>query len=161
MSTAPVTNEPYSGPAFDAHDKQYLVVALGLAALTAIEVVLSYTSLEKAALALPLLALAAIKFFVVAGYFMHLKNDSPVFRRLFIMGAVLAGFCYTAVLYAFDQFQGPGYWLIFIVGAVVVVVVWALSGMRNVGADNDDHAGHDHADHDHAGHADHDHAAAH
>ncbi len=161
MSTAPVitgheitshtATDTTEFPLFDAHDKQYLLVALGLAAMTAIEVTLSYTSLKHAALALPLLALAGIKFIVVAGFFMHLKNDSPVFRRLFIMGSVLAVFCYTAVLSIVGQFQGGMQWVIFVAFAVVLIAVWALRGLRP--ADSGDAHDHDHGDHSHGDHS--------
>ena len=139
-------------PLFDAHDKQYLGVALGLAALTAIEVYLSYSGLKHASLALPLLAFAAIKFIIVAAYFMHLKLDSPVFRRLFIMGAVLAGFCYMAVLSAFGVFHGFVHWVIYGVFSLGLLAKWVFSGGTT------DESDHDHADHDHDhDHADHDH----
>ena len=144
-------------PLFDAHDRQYLLVALGLGCLTAIEVGLSYAGLKHATLALPLLALAAIKFIIVAGFFMHLKLDSPVFRRLFIMGAILAGFCYIAVLSAFNVFHGFAHWLIFVGFSLVLLVVWVFSGGTIDDPEHDDpehtHPEHDHAEHDHGGHA--------
>ena len=166
MSTAPVSTEPYSGPAFDAHDKQYLVIALILAIITGVEVAASYSSLDGAALALPLLLMAAVKFIVVAGYFMHLKLDKPLFRRMFIMGAVLALFCYTAVLYLFHVVSGPVPWVIYVIFAVGVLSVWVFRSDASVEAHqhahDHDHADHDDADHDHANHdhdhADHDHA---
>ena len=43
-----------------------------------------------------LLILAAVKFFTVVMYFMHLKFDHKWFRRLFVTGLVLAVFCYIA-----------------------------------------------------------------
>ena len=139
--------DPEHFPLFDAHDKQYLGVALGLAVLTAIEVVMSYTSLKKASLALPLLVLAAIKFIIVAGFFMHLKIDSPVFRRLFIIGAILAGFCYVGVLSAFGVFTGFAHWLIFVGFSLFLLVVWVFSGGK---IDDPEHDGLDHGDHAHA-----------
>ncbi len=136
-------------PLFDAHDKQYLFVALGLACLTAIEVVLSYTKLKHASLAMPLLALAAIKFIIVAAFFMHLKLDSPVFRRLFIIGAVLAGFCYVGVLSAVGVFTGFAHWLIYVGFSFVVLVKWGFGGGSIDDAEHehpaDDHMGSAHA----------------
>ena len=157
MSTQPVSTEPYSGPALDAHDKQYLIIALILGIITAVEVAASYSSLKGASLALPLLAMAAVKFFIVAGYFMHLKLDSPVFRTLFILGALLAGFCYVGLLSAFGVLHGGIQWVIYLIFAIGVASVWVF---RRSGSDHD-HADHDHADHDHADHdhADHDHDA--
>ena len=124
----------YIGPAFTAKDKQYLKIFVILLVLTGIEVGLSYTPLEskKAAFALPMLALAGIKFVIVAGFFMHLKFDSPLMRRLFIIGAVLAGFCYTAVLSAVGQFTGAGHWLVYGAFAATILVVWVFRGNDGV-----------------------------
>ncbi len=134
----------YIGPAFTARDKQYLKIFVILLILTGIEVGLSYTPLEtkKAAFALPMLALALIKFVIVAGYFMHLKFDSPLMRRLFIMGAVLAGFCYSAVLYAMGQFRSAGQWIVYLGAAVVLLAVWVFRGNDGVvmGVDHGDAA---------------------
>ena len=132
----------YIGPAFTDRDKQYLKIFVILLVLTGIEVGLSYTPLEskKAAFALPMLALAGIKFVIVAGYFMHLKFESPLMRRLFIMGAVLAGFCYSAVLYAMGQFRSAGQWIVFLGAAIVLLVVWVFRGNDGVvmGVDHGD-----------------------
>lgn len=146
----------YTGPAFTAHDLMYLKIAVMLAVLTGIEVALSYSSLHKASLALPLLALAAIKFIVVAGFFMHLKFDTPILRRLFIGGAVLAGFCYTAVLYLFGHFHGPIPWLIYGAFALFLLTTWVFRRV-SPSAEGHGHEDHDHADHGHEDHADHTH----
>lgn len=149
MSTpAPSASGEYTGPAFTDHDKQYLLVALGLAVLTGIEVYLSYSPLKdaKAGLALPLLALAAIKFVIVAGFFMHLRFDSPLFRRFFVGGAVLAGFCYLAVLSAFNVLTGPVHWVIYVVSSIVMLAVWVFRG-GGVDAPADGHAADGHAAH--------------
>jgi hypothetical protein len=42
-----------------------------------------------------------VKFFMVVAWFMHLRFDSRLFRRLFVAGLFLALFCYTAVLTTF------------------------------------------------------------
>ena len=155
MSSGSMTSEHLDSteefPLFDAHDKQYLLIALGLAILTAIEVVLSYIGLEKAALALPLLALAAIKFIIVAAFFMHLRQDNPVFRKMFIMGAVLAGFCYIGVLSAFGVLSGAAHWLIYGVFSLVILAVWVFNRKRADDPDHDhEHDGHDHGAHSHS-----------
>jgi cytochrome c oxidase subunit 4 len=72
-------------------------VALGLAAVTALEVVLYYKTLG-AANNYALLFLSAIKFVAVVSFFMHLKFDNRVLRRLFIGGFVLACFVYIAYM---------------------------------------------------------------
>ena len=83
----------------------YVRVALFLAAATGIEVLLSYKNVggEHGTIAL-LLVLAAIKFFTVVAYFMHLKFDHPWFRRLFGIGFCLAIFCYVAYLSTLHAF---------------------------------------------------------
>lgn len=95
-------------PAEHAHpsEKQYYVVALVLAVVTAIEVALYYVDMADNALVASLGVLAIIKFVMVVMYFMHLKFDSPVFRRFFITGMVLAIAVYVATLAAMHFFSG-------------------------------------------------------
>lgn len=84
-------------------DKQYALIALFLGVVTAIEVGLYYV--DTGVLNTPLLLLlAAVKFVVVIGWFMHLKFDNPVVRRLFVMGLVLAVAVYLAALATFGVF---------------------------------------------------------
>lgn len=154
MSSEPT--EEYNGPMFGGHDIMYLKIAAGLAILTIFEVALSYTSLKKAALALPLLAMALVKFIVVAGYFMHLKFDTPVFRRLFTTGAILALFCYIAMLSAFGSFKGSFHWIALAVFTIVSIAVFMVreytSDGHGDGHADDTHADHGHADTSHAAH---------
>ncbi len=82
----------------------YLKVASVLFLVTAVEVGLYYTDLAKLALVLPLLALAAVKFALVAMFFMHLKFDSRLFRRFFVVGIALALTVYVVVLLTFHVF---------------------------------------------------------
>jgi cytochrome c oxidase subunit IV len=42
-----------------------------------------------------------VKFTMVAAYFMHLKFDSKIFRRLFIVGILLALAVYGVALWTF------------------------------------------------------------
>jgi cytochrome c oxidase subunit 4 len=85
-------------------EAKYVKVALILAVLTAIEVALSYTKFPEAATNAALLTLAAVKFVMVAAYFMHLKFDSKLLRRLFITGFVLAASVYVAYLMTLGVF---------------------------------------------------------
>ncbi len=86
-------------------EAQYIKIALILAVVTAVEVGLYYFSFSsEAANNATLLVLAAIKFVLVAGYFMHLKFDNKILRRLFITGFVLAAFCYVAYLLTLGVF---------------------------------------------------------
>ncbi len=86
-------------------EKKYWVIALILGIITAVEVALSYIDLGDAVAPLLLLGMV-VKFFIVASYFMHLKFDSKVTRRLFISGLSLAAFCYLGMFMMFRQF-GP------------------------------------------------------
>ena len=84
----------------------YVKIALILAAVTAVEVGLYYYSFSsEAANNAVLMVLAAAKFIIVAAYFMHLKFDNKILRRLFITGFVLATFCYIAYLLTLGVFQ--------------------------------------------------------
>lgn len=82
------------------HPKEgvYIKVALWLAAVTAIEIGVSYTGLADWIKIAALLSLSVIKFGAVVAYFMHLKFDHPLLRRPLIAGIVLAGVIYTIVL---------------------------------------------------------------
>ncbi len=86
-------------------EAKYVKIALILAAVTAIEVGLYYFSFSsEIANNAILIALAGLKFVIVAAYFMHLKFDNKIVRRLFITGFVLACFCYIAYLLTLGVF---------------------------------------------------------
>lgn len=85
-------------------DKQYVVVALILAAVTAGEVAISYIDIGPLFLPL-LLVMMVFKFFTVVMYFMHLKFDNRLFSVLFYMGLGLAVFVYCAALLTFHFFS--------------------------------------------------------
>ena len=82
----------------------YIKVAIILAVVTGIEVGLYYTSFNQAATNGMLMALAGIKFVMVAAYFMHLKFDNHILRRLFIAGFILAAVVYVAYLLTMGVF---------------------------------------------------------
>jgi cytochrome c oxidase subunit 4 len=88
---------------------QYVKVAVFLALVTAAEVAVFYIDALRN-LIIPLLsAMMLIKFLAVAGYFMHLKFDSRIFRRFFVLGIVLAIAIYGVVLWTFtfaDRLSG-------------------------------------------------------
>src|SRR4029077_14391747 len=85
-------------------DKQYMLIALILAIITAIEVSISYAKGLGDASNPLLLGLAAIKFFMVVAYFMHLKFDNRLFRRFLVTGLILAGVVYTIVFFTLGIF---------------------------------------------------------
>ena len=69
---------------------QYILIALILVIITAIEVAVVYQGIPRAAILLSLGVLAAAKFVVVVGYYMHLKFDHPLLTQMFVVGFVLA-----------------------------------------------------------------------
>jgi cytochrome c oxidase subunit IV len=78
---------------------KYVGIAILLAIITALEVALYYIPMPEALTVVMLLILAISKFALVAGFFMHLKFDSPMLRRVFITGIILAGVVYTVALF--------------------------------------------------------------
>jgi cytochrome c oxidase subunit 4 len=103
-ATGPVVETgPHEGGTGHAHpgERQYVTIALILAAITGVEVGLSYWDAVKGILAPTLILLSIVKFSMVVAFFMHLRFDSRLFRRLFIAGIGLALFCYTIVLTTF------------------------------------------------------------
>ena len=77
---------------------EYIKVALFLAVVTGIEVGVYYMKGLKGILAPLLILMSAVKFGMVGLYFMHLKFDTPLFRRLFILGIILALTVYAVAL---------------------------------------------------------------
>jgi len=84
--------------------REYIKVAVVLAIATALEVGLYYMDLPHGLLISLLLFFAVIKFSLVALWFMHLRFDSRIFRRLFVTGIVLAISVYMVVLLMFGVF---------------------------------------------------------
>jgi len=76
---------------------EYVRVAVILAIITAVEVAAYYvTSLPRSVFSALLLVMMIIKFSMVVLWFMHLRFDSRLFRRLFVTGIILAILVYTA-----------------------------------------------------------------
>jgi len=84
--------------------RRYVLIAVVLAVATAMEVLLYYLEVPRTLLVVLLLLFAAVKFGLVVLYFMHLKFDSRLFRRLFFTGLILALIVYTVVLITFGAF---------------------------------------------------------
>src|SRR6516164_9287272 len=104
-----VPAEPAAAPAHaDAHEhpdaRQYVLIAVVLVILTGIEVATSYLEghVNSNILITVLALMAATKFFLVAAWFMHMKMDAPLFRRLFVIGIVGASCVYGIVLLVFS-----------------------------------------------------------
>jgi cytochrome c oxidase subunit IV len=87
-------------------DWKYVQLAIGLALITAVEVLLSYIRDDMGPVFLPaLLLLMAVKFFAVVMFFMHLKFDNKIFGLMFYTGLGLAVFVYIVALFTFHVFS--------------------------------------------------------
>ena len=85
--------------------RQYVVVAVVLAVLTAIEVALFYMEfIPQPVVVGSLIVLMILKFSIVALWFMHLRFDSRIYRRLFVTGIILAIAVFLIVLLTFGVF---------------------------------------------------------
>lgn len=109
-----MTEVPTTSPPVASHEDggahpgqaQYIRVAGILAAVTAVEVGLYYTELDGLSLVSLLAGLAVLKFGMVAAYFMHLRFDGLLLRRLFVTGIVLACCVYFVALVTLDVLVG-------------------------------------------------------
>lgn len=88
----PWTGEPH--PSAEA----YVTVGLILAVITIVEVAVYYLDIVEGALLGILLVLSALKFILVALWFMHLQFDNPLFSTLFTGGLMLAGALFIVVI---------------------------------------------------------------
>ena len=97
--TVPPEDLHHPGP------RQYVVVAIVLALITGLEVGLFYMEFIPQAVNVgALMVLMVLKFAIVALWFMHLRFDSRIFRRLFVTGIVLAVTVFVIVLLTFGVF---------------------------------------------------------
>jgi cytochrome c oxidase subunit 4 len=78
--------------------RQYVTIAIILAVITAIEVTVYYITAVKDLLVPMLLIMSVVKFLLVVLWFMHLRFDSRIFRRFFLIGVVLALIVFSVVL---------------------------------------------------------------
>jgi cytochrome c oxidase subunit 4 len=122
MSTSTVDPDPV-GPGdtmpvdhVEAHghqhptDRQYVIIALILGVITAAEVGTYF--IEDASttfLVAVLFPMMIVKFFVVCAWFMHLRFDNPLFRRVFIFGLVLAIVVYCGIFLTAMEFWSSAY----------------------------------------------------
>jgi len=84
---------------------QYIKVALILFAITMGEVGIYYVSGAAHAVVTLMLFMMIAKFSIVALYFMHLRFDSKLFRRLFVTGILLAVAIYMIALTSLHVFS--------------------------------------------------------
>jgi cytochrome c oxidase subunit IV len=93
------TEHAHPGP------RQYVLIAVVLVILTGVEVATSYLegTVNANLLIVALGIMAAVKFFLVVAWYMHMKQDSHVFRRLFLTGLILASVVYGILLLFFSS----------------------------------------------------------
>jgi cytochrome c oxidase subunit IV len=104
---APLADHAPVVPGEHAHPgpRQYVLIAVVLVILTAVEVATSYLegNVNSNLLIVALGIMAAVKFFLVVAWYMHMKQDSHVFRRLFLTGLILASVVYGILLLFFSS----------------------------------------------------------
>jgi cytochrome c oxidase subunit IV len=84
--------------------RQYVLIAVVLVVVTSIEIATSYLNTGHTNLIIvALFVMAAVKFFLVAAWYMHMKIDQPFFRRIFVVGMVGAGIVYGIVILVFSS----------------------------------------------------------
>ena len=86
---------------------QYVVIALILVVLTSAEVSLYYLegTIPNSAIIPLLLVFGALKFGLVAAWYMHLRTDKKIFARFFVLGIVAAVVLYLIVLSSLEVFS--------------------------------------------------------
>ena len=85
--------------------KTYINVAIALAILTAVEVASLYVpGIPNGFLVTALLVMSVLKFFLVVGFFMHLRYDSKIMRALFVGPLVIAIAIILALMALFSAF---------------------------------------------------------
>jgi cytochrome c oxidase subunit 4 len=92
-------------------DGVYIKVAIILGVITAAEIGLYFVEEELSpAVVIPtLLAMMVAKFLIVAGWFMHLRYDDPLFKRVFYFGLLLAIAVFLIMMTVFE-FWTEGFW---------------------------------------------------
>lgn len=91
-------------------DRSYVIIAVILGVITAAEVGTYF--IEEASTTLlvaSLFPMMIAKFAIVCGYFMHLKFDNPIFRRVFVFGLILAIVVYAGVLLTAMEFWSKAF----------------------------------------------------
>jgi len=121
--TAPVAGDVYPDvddhPGEHASDRLFIKVFLGLVVVTAVEVGWAYAPwADEGSSRLAtffywggLMLMMGFKFFIIAGYFMHLRFDNKLLTRVFYAGVVLAVIVYMIALSTFQLFSNkpPGF----------------------------------------------------
>lgn len=86
--------------------KEYIRIALILGAITAAEVGIYYMNISRGLLIPALFFFAIVKFALVVLWFMHLRFDSRMYSRFFLMGLAGTVTLFMIVLIIFKAFSG-------------------------------------------------------
>ena len=91
-------------------DRSYIVIAIILAVITALEVGTYvfddfFDDAGTGVLIATLFPMMIAKFIIVCGWFMHLKYDNPIFRRIFVFGLLLAVVVYMIAMTSMQLFH--------------------------------------------------------
>ena len=84
--------------------KAYIRIAIVLFVITVMEVATYYLEPPRSVLIPVLFVFTVVKFSLVVLWFMHLKFDSRVYSRFFVMGIAFAVTLYIVVLMMFGAF---------------------------------------------------------
>ncbi len=100
MSEAEPTRGQQSGGHHPAHPTPvtYLKIAAILAVVTAVEVAIFYVEALSSILLPMFLVLSAVKFMLVAMFYMHLRFESSLFSWFFVGGLLLAAAVLLALM---------------------------------------------------------------
>lgn len=107
----PLESHPASHEHEHPSDRKYVVIAIILAVITGAEVGTYFwedifaSEPTTTLLVATLFPMMVAKFAIVCGWFMHLRFDNPIFRRVFVFGLVLAIAVYSIALLAMQFFS--------------------------------------------------------
>ena len=96
-------DEPHAVEHAHPGGKEYVAIATILTVLTAIEVAIFYIPSMKPVLVPSLLTLSALKFALVAMFYMHLKFDHRLFSWLFVTPMIIAALVLLALMRLFGR----------------------------------------------------------
>src|SRR5258706_13132454 len=84
--------------------RQYVLIAVVLVVITGVEIATSYINTAHSNLIIAaLFIMAAVKFFLVAAWYMHMRTDQAFFRRVFVVGMAGAGIVYGILRLVFSS----------------------------------------------------------
>lgn len=86
--------------------RTYVLVGFILTAITAIEVAIFYIDALAGVLVPSLLILSALKFMIVVAFYMHLKFDDALFRRVFVAPLFLGALVVIGMIILFKVLPG-------------------------------------------------------